>query len=114
VSRRNKDADKPVVKVPKSGVGRAVFWGGQAAAAFSALRSVKAARAKGDKLALVHATLTGAVLVATALVAVRTVREDQAAKAADADAEDTGDTTLGLAALVAARRRPALTAGGGK
>lgn len=67
--------DKPIVKVPKSKVGRAVFAGTQVAGALSAARSLRAARQKGDKLALAHALLNAAMLVVTVLVAARTVRE---------------------------------------
>jgi hypothetical protein len=67
--------DRPAVKVPKGKIGRMVFAGGQVAAALAAVRAAKDARAKGDKLALLHAVLTGAVVAVTAAVAVRTVRE---------------------------------------
>jgi hypothetical protein len=67
--------DKPIVKVPKSKAGRAVFAGSQVAGALSAARSLRAARAKGDKLALVHALLNAAMLVVTVVIAVRTMRE---------------------------------------
>jgi hypothetical protein len=82
---------KPIVKVPKSSIGRAVFWGGQVVAGVSAARSVKDARAKGDRLALLHGVLTGAVLIVTALVAARTVRETE--QDADVDAEVDGGSS---------------------
>jgi hypothetical protein len=69
--------DRPVVKVPKGKIGRMVFAGGQVAAALAAVRAAKDARAKGDRLGLVHAVLTGAVVAVTAAVAVRTVREGE-------------------------------------
>jgi len=62
---------KPLVKIPKNKVGRAVFFGSQAAGAVTAARAIKNARAKGDKLELVHGVLTVAVLAATALLALR-------------------------------------------
>ena len=70
--------DRPLVKVPKGKIGRIAFAGGQVAAALAAARAVKDARARGDKLALVHAVLTGAVVAVTAAVALRTVREQAA------------------------------------
>jgi hypothetical protein len=78
--------DRPLVKVPKGKIGRIAFAGGQAAAAFAAVRAGKDARAKGDKLALAHAVLTGAVVAVTAAVALRTVR-DQAAESKVVDGE---------------------------
>jgi len=72
VSRKPKD--RPIVKVPKSKVGRAVFAGSQVAGAFAVVKAVRDARAKGDKLALLHGALSAAVLAVTALIAVRTVR----------------------------------------
>jgi hypothetical protein len=72
VSRKPKD--NTIVKVPKSKVGRAVFAGSQVAGAFAVARSVRDARAKGDKLALLHGALSAAVLAVTALIAVRTAR----------------------------------------
>lgn len=65
---------KPLVKIPKNKVGRAVFFGGQAAGALTAARAIKNARAKGDKLELVHGVLTVAVVAATALLALRSAR----------------------------------------
>lgn len=66
--------DRPLVKVPKGKIGRMVFAGGQVAAALAAVRAVKDARAKGDRLAMVHGVLTTAVVAVTAAVALRTVR----------------------------------------
>ena len=74
MSKGKKSKDKPIVKVPKSKVGRAVFAGTQVAGAVAIARSVRDARAKGDKLALLHGALSAAVLAVTALIAVRTVR----------------------------------------
>ncbi|HTJ70468.1 MAG TPA: hypothetical protein VL551_23215 [Actinospica sp.] len=71
--------ERPAVKVPKGKIGRMVFAGGQAAAALAAVRAVKDARTKGDKLAVVHGVLTGALVAVTAAVALRTVREQSAA-----------------------------------
>ena len=76
--------DRSPVKVPKNKIGRAVFFGGQAAAGLSAARTIKEARAKGDSLALLHGLLTAAVLAVTALIAVRTVRETRQAEAEQA------------------------------
>jgi len=70
--------DRPLVKVPKGKIGRMVFAGGQVAAALAALRAVKDAKAKGDKLAMVHGVLTGAVVAVTAAVALRSVRQSAA------------------------------------
>jgi hypothetical protein len=70
--------DRPLVKVPKGRIGRMAFAGGQVAAALAAVRAVKDAKAKGDKLGMVHAVLTGAAVAATAAVALRTVRESAA------------------------------------
>ena len=67
--------ERPLVKVPKGKIGRMVFAGGQVAAALAAVRAVKDAKAKGDKLGMLHAVLTGAAVAATAAVALRTVRE---------------------------------------
>jgi len=72
--------DRSPVKVPKNKIGRAVFFGGQAAAGLSAARTIKDARAKGDSLALLHGLLTAAVLAVTALIAVRTVRQTREAE----------------------------------
>lgn len=66
--------DRPLVKVPKGKIGRMVFAGGQAAAALAAVRAVKDARAKGDRLAMLHGVLTTAVVAVTAAVALRAVR----------------------------------------
>jgi hypothetical protein len=79
--------DRPPVKVPKGKIGRMVFAGGQAAAALAAVRAVKDARSKGDRLAMLHGVLTGALVLVTAVVAVRTVRE-QSAESAVADAAE--------------------------
>ena len=70
--------DRPLVKVPKGKIGRMVFAGGQVAAALAAVRAVKDAKTKGDKLAMVHGVLTGAVVAVTAAVALRSVRESAA------------------------------------
>jgi len=67
--------DRPLVKVPKGKIGRMVFAGGQVAAALAAVRAVKDARERGDRLAMLHGVLTGAVVAVTAAVALRTVRE---------------------------------------
>ena len=67
--------DRPLVKVPKGRIGRMVFAGGQVAAGLAAWRAVKDARSRGDKLAVLHGVLTGAVVAVTAVVALRTVRE---------------------------------------
>jgi ribosomal protein L10 len=74
--------ERPLVKVPKGRIGRLVFAGGQTAAALAAVRAVKDARAKGDKLAMLHGVLTVAVVAVTAVVALRTVREQSAAQSA--------------------------------
>ncbi|HEV3171643.1 MAG TPA: hypothetical protein VGZ32_14930 [Actinocrinis sp.] len=84
---KDKKKDRSPVKVPKNKIGRAVFFGGQAAAALAAIRTIKDARAKGDTLALLHGALTASVLAVTALIAVRTVRETRAAEDAAAPAE---------------------------
>ena len=70
--------DRPLVKVPKGKIGRMVFAGGQVAAALAAVRAVKDAKTKGDRLAMVHGVLTGAVVAVTAAVALRSVRESAA------------------------------------
>ena len=70
--------DRPLVKVPKGKIGRMVFVGGQVAAGLAAARAVKDAKAKGDRLALLHAVLTGAAVAVTAAVALRTIREQSA------------------------------------
>ena len=78
--------DKPIVKVPTSSVGRAMFVGSQAVGAFSAARALRTARAKGDKLALTHALLNAALLVVTLLLAKRGMREaKRAAESAAAE-----------------------------
>jgi hypothetical protein len=79
--------DRPLVKVPKGKIGRMVFAGGQVAAALAAVRAVKDARTKGDRLAMLHGILTGALVAVTAVVALRTIREQSAARA-DSDAAD--------------------------
>jgi hypothetical protein len=81
--------DRPLVKVPKGKIGRTVFAGGQVAAALAAVRAVKDARTKGDRLAMVHGVLTGALVAVTAVVALRTIR-DQSPLDADPDT-DTAD-----------------------
>jgi hypothetical protein len=77
VSKKSKK-DKPPVKVPKGKIGRAVFLGGQVAGGVSAVRAIKSARAKGDKLALTHGILSIAVLVVTGVLAARASREGKA------------------------------------
>jgi hypothetical protein len=77
--------DRPLVKVPKGKIGRTIFVGGQVAAALAAARAVKDAKTRGDKLALVHAVLTGAVVAVTAAVALRTIREQSAAEVIDGE-----------------------------
>ena len=77
--------DRPLVKVPKGKIGRMVFAGGQVAAALAAVRAVKDARAKGDKLALVHGVLTTAVVAVTAVVALRTVRDQAESNVVDGE-----------------------------
>jgi arginine/ornithine N-succinyltransferase beta subunit len=79
--------DRPAVKVPKGNIGRLVFAGGQVAAALAAVRAVKDARRRGDRLALVHGALTAALVAVTAVVAVRTVREQSAEAAGTAGDE---------------------------
>jgi hypothetical protein len=76
--------DRPLVKVPKGRIGRTVFAGGQVAAALAAVRAVKDARTKGDKLAMLHGVITGALVAVTAVVALRTVREQSTAAEAEA------------------------------
>jgi hypothetical protein len=82
VSRKNKQP-KPLVKVPRGRIGRAVFAGTQAAGAVTAVRAIRDARTKGDKLALLLGALNAAALAVTVLIAVRTMR------ATDADADKT-------------------------
>ena len=79
MSRKPKEP-KPLVKIPQTKVGRAVFFGGQAAGALTAARAIKNAREKGDKLELVHGVLTAAVLAATALLALRASRPSHEAE----------------------------------
>ena len=79
--------DRPLVKVPKGKIGRIAFAGGQVAAALAAARAVKDAKARGDKLALLHGVLTAAVVAVTAAVALRTVREQSAAEGEVVDGE---------------------------
>ena len=78
--------DKPIVKVPKSTAGRAVFAGTQVLGAVSAVRELRTARAKGDKLALAHGILNAALLVVTLLLAKRAMRDaKRAAESAAAE-----------------------------
>jgi hypothetical protein len=72
VSKKSKD--KPVVKVPKSKVGKAFFFGSQAALAVSVARSVRRANAEKDRLNQLHALLNAALLVVTVLTAIRDIR----------------------------------------
>jgi len=67
--------DQSLVRVPKGKIGRAVFAGGQVAAALAAWRAFKDAKNKGDRLAQLHGALTGAVVLVTLAVALRNVRE---------------------------------------
>jgi hypothetical protein len=67
--------DQSLVKIPKGRIGRTVFAGGQVAAALAAWRAFKDAKDKGDRLAQLHGVLTGAVVLVTLAVALRTVRE---------------------------------------
>ncbi len=69
--------DQSLVKLPRGKVGRMVFAGGQVAAALAAWRAVKDAKAKGDRLAVLHGALTGAAVLLTLAVALRTVREEE-------------------------------------
>lgn len=80
MSKKSKQ-DKPLVKVPRGRIRRAAFAGSQVAGAIAAVRAIRDARAKNDKLALVYGTLNAAILVVTVLIAVRTVRADDAEKA---------------------------------
>lgn len=84
LSNKSKQA-KPIIKVPKGKVGRTVFVGSQVAAALSITRSIRDARTKGDRLALVHGALSAATLIVTALIAVRTARADNAEKTTATD-----------------------------
>jgi hypothetical protein len=77
-------AEAGLVKVPRGKIGRMVFAGGQVAAAFAAWRAVKDAKSRGDRLAEVHSVLTGAVVLLTLAVALRTVREPAEVGAAEA------------------------------
>jgi hypothetical protein len=85
--------DRPPVKVPKGKIGRMVFAGGQVAAALAAVRAVKDARTRGDRLAMVHGVLTGALVAVTAVVAVRTIRE-QSPLDADPDTDPAAPKSL--------------------
>ncbi len=78
---------KSIVKVPKGRVGRALFAGSQIAAALSIARTLRDARTKGDRLALLHSTLSAATLLVTALIAVRTIRADSEKTTATDSAE---------------------------
>ncbi|MBR7834578.1 hypothetical protein KDL01_14990 [Actinospica durhamensis] len=69
--------DQSLVRLPRGKVGRMVFAGGQVAAAAAAWRAVKDAKAKGDRLAVLHGALTGAVVLLTLAVALRTVHEEE-------------------------------------
>ena len=53
MSRKTKEP-KPLVKIPNGKIGRAVFFGGQAAGAVTAARAIKSARARGDRLGNSH------------------------------------------------------------
>lgn len=90
MSRQSRQAKraKPIVKVPRGRVGRAVFVGSQVAGAVAVARAIRDARAKGDKLALLHSALSAATLVVTALIAVRTVRAADADKPTATDAAE--------------------------
>ena len=84
MSKAKSKKEKPIVKVPTSSVGRAIFAGTQAFAALSVARSLRAARAKGDRLAFVHAALNAATLVVSLLLAKRTIRDAKQAAATEA------------------------------
>ena len=101
-SRQAKRAkqDKPVVKVPRGKIGRFVFAGTQVASAVTAIRAIKDARTKGDKLALLLGALNAAALAVTVLIAVRTVR----ATGADEDADQTAATDAAEPMTLAAKR----------
>lgn len=75
MSKKAKQA-KPIVKVPKGKVGRALFAGSQVAGGLAAARAIRDARTKGDRLALLHGALSAATLIVTALIALRAVRAD--------------------------------------
>jgi hypothetical protein len=81
-SQREKRAKpaKPVVKVPKSKLGRTVFVGSQIFGALAIARSIRDARATSDRLAQLHGALNAATLIVTALIAVRNVRAANAEK----------------------------------
>ena len=87
--KKQKQKDRAPVKVPRGPLGRMIFFGGQVGAALGAVRSIRDARAKGDKLALAHGVLSSAVLAVTAAIAVRSIRqakaEDEAAEAQSAE-----------------------------
>ncbi len=85
--------EKPIVKVPKSTIGRVMFTGAQLAGAVSVVRSLRAARAKDDKLALLHAVFNAGVVIVTALIAVRTIRETK--RAAEFEAAEPRMLTAG-------------------
>ncbi|HEV2347431.1 MAG TPA: hypothetical protein VGS97_25270 [Actinocrinis sp.] len=76
-AKRAKKA-KPLVKVPRGRIGRAVFAGTQVAGAVTAVRAIRDARTKDDKLALLLGALNAAVLAVTVLIAVRTMRATDA------------------------------------
>ena len=67
--------DQSLVKVPRGKIGRMVFAGGQVAAVLAAWRAFKDAKSKGDRLAQLHGAVTGAAVLVTLAVALRTVRE---------------------------------------
>jgi hypothetical protein len=87
VSKKQKQA-KPIVKVPRGKVGRAVFAGSQVAGAISAVRAIRAAREKSDRLALLHGALSAATLIVTVLIAVRTMRAADAEKNTDPESAE--------------------------
>jgi hypothetical protein len=97
------DTRKPPVKVPDGKIGRAIFFGGKAAAAFTAARTIREARKQGDKLALLHGALTAAGLLVTAALAARALRE--------AGQEDQSAATAGGPSSAPASGRRALAAG---
>jgi hypothetical protein len=91
VSREKQDKkqkDRAPVKVPRGPLGRMIFFGGQAGAALGAVRSIKDARARGDRLALAHGLLSSAVLAVTAVIAVRSIRQAKAEAAAEEQAAE--------------------------
>jgi hypothetical protein len=77
---------KPIVKVPKGRIGRAMFAGSQIVGAITVVRRIRDARTKGDKLGLAYGALSAATLAVTALIAVRTARASDAAKSTDSAA----------------------------